>query len=331
VAVAPSPVNRPRPAVSPRRPPDRDGITAIVPCCDAPQIESVLRQLRDEVGSVLVVADGVSPEEQRRIDGLAAALGVDVLRVERSRGKGHAVAAGFEHLARAGELRDAVLVLDADGQHPPQRVGDFAWALADADVAAGDRSADRARMPAVRRLGNAATNALLSLVLRRRVPDSQCGMRLFRTEALVRVPLPSGGFETETRHLKELVTAGLRVAWVPIPAIYGGETSAFRPWRDSWSVLLAALAPVGARGRGRLHARVASQTASLTPRRAAGDERAQEDAATSRTPMSGRPLVVHGVRSGHVQRKRAIGHQRDREAAPGAADPRARDPQPEPH
>jgi hypothetical protein len=194
------------------------------PLLDSPHIESVLRELREAVGRVLVVADGVSRHEQRRIDAVAAALGVDVLRLERSRGKGHAVAAGFEHLARAGELRNAVLVLDADGQHPPHRVGGFARALADADVAVAvavaDRSADRARIPAVRRLSSAFVAASPT-------PSVGCGSSAPRHSSL---PLPRGGFETEARHLKELVTAGLRVAWVPIPAIYGGEESAFRPW-----------------------------------------------------------------------------------------------------
>jgi hypothetical protein len=286
VAAAPPPVGFRRRAVSSVPPIDRDRITAIVPCCDSPCIESVLRELRDAVGPVLVVADVVSPDEQRRIDALAATPGVDVLRLERSRGKGHALAAGFEHLARAGQLRDAVLVLDADGQHPPQRVGDFARALADADVAVGDRSGDRTRMPAVRQLSNAATNALLSLVLRRRVPDSQCGMRLFRTEALVRVPLPRGGFEAETRHLKELVAAGLRVAWVPIPAIYGGRRARSAPGvtaGGSWWPRSPRSAPPGP-------AEVSARAACLLA-----------DACRDRSGRRGESRIAHERRSGVCQ------------------------------
>ena len=63
--------------------------------------------------------------------------------------------------------------------------------------------------------------------------DTQCGMRLLRGRALHEVPPPPGGFEAETAHLKRCLRAGVPVAWVPIPAIYEGEPSSFRPLRDS--------------------------------------------------------------------------------------------------
>jgi hypothetical protein len=58
-------------------------------------------------------------------------------------------------------------------------------------------------------------------------------MRLVRTDMLRLVPLESGGFEAETRHLKALIRHGADVGWVALPTIYAGEPSAFRPVRDS--------------------------------------------------------------------------------------------------
>ncbi len=100
------------------------------------------------------------------------------------------------------------------------------------------------------------------MLLRRRLPDTQCGMRLHRASALAQVPLPAGGFESETRHLAACVHAGLRIAWVPIPAIYDGERSDFRPLHDSLKILatIAAGARTGrpgprrARRSGRIEA-----------------------------------------------------------------------------
>jgi membrane-associated phospholipid phosphatase len=96
-------------------------------------------------------------------------------------------------------------------------------------------------MPRTRRFTNAVSSALLGLIARRTLPDTQCGMRLYRTDALERVPLPPGRYEAETVHLKRSLRAGLAVGWVPIPAIYDGAPSHFRPVRDTWRVLRAIL------------------------------------------------------------------------------------------
>jgi membrane-associated phospholipid phosphatase len=104
-------------------------------------------------------------------------------------------------------------------------------------------------MPWTRRCTNAVSSALLTLVTGERMRDSQCGMRLYRTEALRRVPLPPGRYEAETRHLRAAIRARLAVGWVPIPAIYDGEESAFRPLADTWRVLAAILSPPRRRRR----------------------------------------------------------------------------------
>ena len=57
--------------------------------------------------------------------------------------------------------------------------------------------------------------------------------------ALGEAPPPPGGFEAETVHLKRCLRAGVRVAWVPIPAIYEGQPSAYRPLRDSGRIARA--------------------------------------------------------------------------------------------
>jgi undecaprenyl-diphosphatase len=116
-------------------------------------------------------------------------------------------------------------------------------ASAHADVVIGDRRGDTGAMPWTRRCTNAISSALLTLTTGHRMLDSQCGMRLYRAEALARVPLPPGRYEAETRHLRAAVAGGLAVGWVPIPAIYEGEPSSFRPVTDTWRVLASILEP----------------------------------------------------------------------------------------
>ena len=120
----------------------------------------------------------------------------------------------------------------------------------------GDRPRDEI-MPPLRRLANAVSTWALSLVVRRRLRDSQNGMRLFRASALRAVPPPPGRYEAETRHLKALIRSGRDIAWVPMPAVYAGEPSSFRAVADTLRVMRAVLAPAAPRSessvRGVLH------------------------------------------------------------------------------
>jgi glycosyltransferase involved in cell wall biosynthesis len=201
-------------------------LRAVVPChVHAPSPE-LLEAIAARVDAVLVVDDGLGLEEAARL------RDVEVLKLGGNHGKGTAVARG---VARAVELGDeAVLVIDADGQHPPDAIPAFATAAArGAELVIGDRFGDLRGMPLARRCANLAASLAMAAATRRRVRDTQCGMRLLRGRALREVPPPPGGFEAETLHLKRCLRAGVEIAWVPIPAIYEGQASAYRPLRDS--------------------------------------------------------------------------------------------------
>ena len=202
-----------------------------------------MHRVLPHVDEVVLVDDG-APEPDAAV---LAAIGdwprVHLVRLAANAGKGDAVAAGAAALMARQEPPDAVVVVDADGQHPPDRIPEFVAAAAEFDIVIGDRRGDRAAMPWTRRCTNAISSALLTLVTGRRMLDSQCGMRLYRTEALEQAPLPPGRYEAETRHLRAALRGGLAVGWVPIPAIYDGETSSFRPVRDTWRVLASIVGP----------------------------------------------------------------------------------------
>jgi membrane-associated phospholipid phosphatase/MFS family permease len=238
---APAPARPLRPA--PRR------LGAVIPSFGLAPLERVVAETVRHTQQVVVVDDGSPPEEAERIDRLASRAGVPVVRLDANSGKGDAVAAGVEWLLGNGQGLDAVIVVDSDGQHAPERIPEFVDAARSADIVIGNRRGDTRGMPRVRRVTNFVSSGLLSLVTRRRLPDTQCGMRLYRAEALERVPLPGGRYESESRHLKAAVRAGLSVGWVPIPAIYDGAPSSFRPLADSARVLGAILGPTARRSR----------------------------------------------------------------------------------
>lgn len=170
---------------------------------------------------------------------LAADAGVGLLRLPANFGKGHAIAAGRRHLLSRTPPPQAVVVLDADGQHPPAAIPALLAAAAEAELVIGNRLGDLG-MPRLRRFTNRLTSRLLALVTGHPVPDSQCGLRLLHGRALWRVDFPGGRYEAETLHLKRCLRSGVPVAWVPIPALYG-QPSSFRGVRDGARVLGALL------------------------------------------------------------------------------------------
>jgi membrane-associated phospholipid phosphatase/MFS family permease len=244
IAVAPLALARAtarRPVLAARPLPER--VAAVVPCHSADGAEAVVHRVLPHVDEVVLVDDGAPDADAALLRAIGEWRRVRLVRLAANAGKGDAVAAGAAVLMTRAEPPDALLVIDADGQHPPDRIPEFVQASAEFDIVIGDRRGDRVNMPWTRRCTNAVSSALLTLVTGRRMLDSQCGMRLYRAEALERAPLSPGRYEAETRHLRAALRAGLAVGWVPIPAIYNGEKSSFRPVRDTWRVVASILGP----------------------------------------------------------------------------------------
>jgi glycosyltransferase involved in cell wall biosynthesis len=98
-------------------------------------VREVLQQ--PETYDVLVVNDGSSD----RTAAVAAEAGAVVLDLPFNLGVGGAMRAGFKYAKRNGY--DAVIQVDADGQHDPKEISRVLAALANADIAIGARFADR--------------------------------------------------------------------------------------------------------------------------------------------------------------------------------------------
>ena len=107
-------------------------------------------------------------------------------------------------------------------------------------------------MPWPRRLCNALAAAGVSACTGRRLADSQSGYRAIRSDALRAIAPTGDRYEYETDFLIQAARAGLRIATVPVPTIYGAP-SHFRELHDTVRVarticrnLPAAIRGVGA-------------------------------------------------------------------------------------
>jgi glycosyltransferase involved in cell wall biosynthesis len=178
---------------------------------------------------VLVVDDGSTDDTATE----AEAAGARVLRQVPNAGKGAALRAGFRLALE--ERWDAVVTLDADGQHDPDEIPRFVAAFSSPgahgprpELIVGRR--DFSRMPPIRRLSNTLGTAAFSWAVGQAVPDNQSGYRLLGRR-LMAATLDSreAGFEFEVEMIAVCIRQGWTIGWVPIATIYAGEPSHVRP------------------------------------------------------------------------------------------------------
>lgn len=175
---------------------------------------------------VLVVDDGST-------DGSGTAAGdAMVVRLERNRGKGAALARGLAEAAERGYRR--VLACDADGQHPPEAVALLAGA-AMADPTAlwlGVRRMDHA--PAASRIGRWWTSVGTWLACGVWPRDNQTGLRIYPLPAMNDLGVRAGRYSYEVESTVRAVWAGIPVRTCEVPVLYPADRiSHFRGWRDS--------------------------------------------------------------------------------------------------
>ncbi len=203
-------------------------VAALIPAYQAAATvgEVILRlQALAAPPEILVVDDGSRDATAE----VARELGARVHAFAGNRGKGHALLAGFALLRREF---DAVVTLDADGQHPPECLPDFVRAAeAGADLVLG-RRARTPDMPASRRFANAFSSGWATGLAGQRVSDSQCGYRLHGRALLERTPLTPGRYEVETELVVRAARLGFRLAEVEIPTVYGEAKSQIHALRD---------------------------------------------------------------------------------------------------
>jgi uncharacterized protein (DUF2062 family) len=189
-------------------------------------VEGVLRQGLP----VLVVDDGSTDGALERLEGLPVRL----WREPRNRGKGRAILRAAELAGREGF--DAILTLDADGQHDPAD----AQALLDAARSAwpaivlGARRMDAGNAPRSSLFGRAVSNFWVRLECGHALADTQSGYRLYPVPFLLSRRFFTRRFTFEIEVLVRAAWAGLPLLTTPVSVRYGPwRISHFRRFRDN--------------------------------------------------------------------------------------------------
>jgi glycosyltransferase involved in cell wall biosynthesis len=208
-------------------------VACVIPALDAAAtIRPVIRGLRVSMPAAVIIGvdDGSSDDTGR----VMQAECDRTLTLERNRGKGAALRAGFAEALELGS--DIIVALDADGQHDPACAPSLVAALADADIVIGTRRRAAGPMPLRRRMTNALSAAAARRLAGCELADPQSGFRAMRATVLRTVRARGDRYEFETDLLLRAARAGFRIAAVPIPTIYG-PPSHFREMRDGFRVV----------------------------------------------------------------------------------------------
>ena len=203
---------------------DSENVLAIIPAYNEGEniglvISATLKHL-----PVLVIDDGSSDETAR----IAASNGAKVLHQVPNQGKGVALRKGFEHAIEAGY--QAVVTLDADGQHDPHEIPTFmrAYQQSRADLIIGERHFSP--IPTIRRLANTLGKWSFSWAVGQSIGDNQSGYRMISRRMMEAVlGSQESGFEFEVEMIVVCIQKGYTLEWVPIRTIYSGEGSHIQP------------------------------------------------------------------------------------------------------
>ena len=217
-------------------------VGVVIPALQAaPTIAAVVRDALTQVPAVVVVDDGSTDVTSAN----AQAAGAFVIRHPLNRGKGGALKTGFAHAVENG--LDAVITIDADGQHLPSEIPKFLeeWNTRKPDLIIGSRDHLFEQMLFRRRMANRFSAAMISTFAGARIGDSQSGFRLYSRRLLQEVPITSNGFDYESEIIVRAGRGGYMVESIPIELgfVNGISTSHYKPIKDTlriaWTVTRA--------------------------------------------------------------------------------------------
>lgn len=181
-----------------------------------------IRMLRPQA-EILVVDDGSKDNTSEA----ARAAGARVIRHPYNKGNGAAVKTGLRN-ARG----DVVLLLDADGQHPPEDIERVLSGIGEYDLVVGARTRD-SESAWIRDFGNSIFNNLATYLSGRKIPDLTSGFRAMKRDHIMEfIHLLPNLYSYPTTSTLAFIKAGYNVQFVPIRARKGTGRSNTKILRD---------------------------------------------------------------------------------------------------
>jgi glycosyltransferase involved in cell wall biosynthesis len=202
-----------------------DKLTIVIPAYNEEKaICKVVERTRamKPLAEIVVVDDGSTDRTSEE----AQKGGARVVRHPYNKGNGAAVKTGIR--AARGEY---VLLLDADGQHPPEDINRLLQYMGEYDLVVGARTAGQAGWH--RGIANSVYNNLASYLVESKIPDLTSGFRCFKRDKVLEfIHLLPNGYSYPTTTTMCFIKSGYNVQFVPIVAHKRVGKSKLKIWRD---------------------------------------------------------------------------------------------------
>jgi glycosyltransferase involved in cell wall biosynthesis len=204
----------------------QDKIFIVMPAFnEAPAVQDTIREVAAcGYHRVIVVDDGSDDDTYERARSME---GVVALKHMLNRGKGAAVRTGIEAAKMLGA--EAVVTLDADGQHNPGAIASMLELIGRGyDVVLGTRLKSPKGMPIHKIAANLAGNCVTWVLYGLWVTDSQSGFRAYSKRAIDLIDTRTDRYEYDSEVIREIKRHGLRFIEVPIEVRYTAYSTSKR-------------------------------------------------------------------------------------------------------
>lgn len=183
------------------------------------RVGQVLREIRGVTDSEIIVVDDGSNKKSRVLldEVLRSVKNCRLLRHERNLGKGAAMRTGAKSAWQ--RQSDAVVFIDADGQHDPKFLPEFIDRLAKYDLVFGYRELNHTA-PAYRRLGNYLVKKLCKYLFHIDRKDLLCGFFAISRSVYDQILWTSDRYGVETEIATKVGKKQLDFAEVKINTTY---------------------------------------------------------------------------------------------------------------